>query len=309
MKRSVLAILSVGLLLLSQACSGQSTLPDLRTASALNSSYKTEQTSDPLRSMLNCSGGADTCTTYGGGGGDGTGGTLGGGNTFPCRVTLILRRAPRRACGGSGSPLPGPVGGRFPGMASRFLTLLQNNGIATEAVPSSSVNQLISSMYDGAVDSFTGDVLEFTASSASNVVLNGAAQVSATNASTLTANTLVRFSTSAIGAQSGSWWTTVSALSNGSGGAMSPTEIQQAFALPSTPTYMSVGGNFPNGSTVYAGEAAANAFGSGGGFQLFSENLAEAESAAVAVGEGLAAVDQFLAANPVVPFARSRTTR
>ncbi len=75
---------------------------------------------------------------------------------------------------------------------------------------------------------------------------------------------------------------------------MTPTEIQQAFALPAVPSYAAVGGNFPDDATVYMGTAAENSFGPGGGLQLFSAIRAQAPQEGEDVSAVLSTLEDLL---------------
>jgi hypothetical protein len=66
------------------------------------------------------------------------------------------------------------------------------------------------------------------------------------------------------GNPSGSWWTTLSQISNPDGSLMSAAQIQDVLALPNTPTTIYYGGSVTNGSTGYMGLVNLN-FGQGGG--------------------------------------------
>lgn len=108
MKKTTLVLLSAGMMLVTQACSSQAPLPNVQTASSAKSPDLAPRATDPLHSMTNCSGGADTCTVGGGGGGYGGDPGTGGGAPMPCRVTKIIGRF-QRDCG-SGPPIGGGGG-------------------------------------------------------------------------------------------------------------------------------------------------------------------------------------------------------
>ncbi len=83
--------------------------------------------------------------------------------------------------------------------------------------------------------------------------------------------------------------TSISSLVRKDGSVLTASEIQQAFALPTEPTAMSIVTGYPTGVRFYTGAAAKNRFGSGGGWQIFGEaNANLAEGSTVTIDSALA---------------------
>lgn len=165
-----------------------------------------------------------------------------------------------------------------------FLTITANAGVPSTIVSGSVAQNAVAAYYGGsALPSFstTAGAVQYTASPALNEAFNGTTAPSFGNPSSITGNTLIRFSTSEAGANSGPFWTTADQIMGENGGTLTPAEIQNVFDLPYTPTYVSVGGQFAEGSTVFAGEVAGGAYGgAGGAAQLFSATAATGTEAA-----------------------------
>ncbi len=148
-------------------------------------------------------------------------------------------------------------------------------------ISASTANSIVNAFYKGSAEpSFDTslNVLETTWTSQLNASLNAGGSLSSLASNP---NTLVRFSTSAASAASGAFWTPIGQVVDSDGNLLSASDIQQILALPNTPTFMAYGGQFPAGSQVLSGVAAANSYGSGGGFQLFCQQLGTAAEGAV----------------------------
>ncbi len=83
---------------------------------------------------------------------------------------------------------------------------------------------------------------------------------------------------------------------------MTVSEIQQSFALPQTPTAVSIVSGYAPGGTAYVGTAASNTFGPGGGLQIFGgskatlaeDSTVSTESALSSLGEALESLIEAL---------------
>lgn len=128
--------------------------------------------------------------------------------------------------------------------------LLKIMGVNAPGVDASSVNALVAGKYNAfPVDS---EVAKLEWQATYNNFLNGDA---------LNSNTLVRVSTTEVGATEGQWWTTLGSITNVSGQLMGSADIQATLGLINAPTYCAIGGTFPDGATVYVGSIASEAEG------------------------------------------------
>jgi hypothetical protein len=100
-------------------------------------------------------------------------------------------------------------------------------------------------------------VLDFFASDGFNQAFSGTDQ-------------LVRVTTNP-GTLTGDWWMPLSQITNSDGSLMSAAEIQQLYALPSTPTNIIYGGQASQGSELFVGLSGPNGFSpnGGGGLQIY----------------------------------------
>ncbi|MHB8177569.1 MAG: hypothetical protein ACYDA5_00550 [Vulcanimicrobiaceae bacterium] len=117
---------------------------------------------------------------------------------------------------------------------------------------------------------------------------------------------MIQFGT---GGAPSNWTTTIGEIIQ-NGNVLTPTQIQDAFSLPNTPTGVSIVSGYPAGSTFYVSEAAANAFGDGGAGQIFATGAADlAQDAPTPIEEALPIIIGLglgLQAHPAPPVLISR---